>query len=194
MRKRVAEQLRYGGVLEGGSRVPAPVRLPHAEFVRRFWRWGLSIGRRRKGCASLIEAFASDNRDAYQLGLTKVHRKNAHDSLETARSSARRSAAVRCRVSSKAPGTNEGRFEAARGTRGVKMGGRGAGYPTWRSGRRDWNALRVETALCEASEPLPFGDARRPRAAESITGRWCAPGDGQRDGARLRCGSRAPIG
>ena len=45
-------------------------------------------------------------------------------------------------------------------------------------------ARRDGLALCEASEPLPFGDARRPRAAESITGCWCAPGDGPEETRR----------
>ena len=93
VRKRVAEQLRYGGVLEAVrvARSGFPVRLPHAEFVRRYAALGPPLLKGdRKGCASLIEAFASDNSDAYQLGLTKVFLiKNAHDSLETARSSAR---------------------------------------------------------------------------------------------------------
>ena len=102
----------------------------------------------RKGCASLIEAFASDNKDAYQLGLTKVFlRKNAHDSLETARSSARRSAAVRLQSFVR-------RRQAL-----AKVGSRlraGRALSRWafaalaiqrvRSKRRDWNVLRVETA------------------------------------------------
>ena len=135
VRKRVAEQLRYGGVLEAVrvARSGFPVRLPHAEFVRlRGVGAAFPLKGDRKGCASLIEAFASDNRDAYQLGLTKVFlRKNAHDSPgdgAVVRAAVRRRAVAEFRQ--KAPSTNEGRFEAARGTRVVKMGGRGAGYPT----------------------------------------------------------------
>ena len=151
VRKRVAEQLRYGGVLEAVrvARSGFPVRLPHAEFVRRYAALGpCPLTGDRKGCASLIEAFASDNRDAYQLGLTKVFlRKNAHDSLETARSSARRSAAVRLQSFVR-------RRQAL-----TKVGSRlraGRALSRWafaalailrvRSKRREWNALRVETA------------------------------------------------
>ena len=54
--------------------------------------------------------------------------------------------------------------------------------------RLECAARRDGLALCEASEPLPFGDARRPRAAESITGCWCAPGDGPEE-ARRRYGA-----
>ena len=151
VRKRVAEQLRYGGVLEAVrvARSGFPVRLPHAEFVRRYAALGPPLLKGdRKGCASLIEAFASDNSDAYQLGLTKVFlRKNAHDSLETARSSARRSAAVRLQSFVR-------RHQAL-----TKVGLRlraGRALSRWafaalailrvRSKRREWNALRVETA------------------------------------------------
>ena len=99
-RKRVADQLRYGGVLEAVrvARSGFPVRLLHAEFVRRYAPLGpLVCPPDRKGCSALIGAFtAGAETDAYQLGLTKVFlRKTAHDALETARSSARRCAAVR---------------------------------------------------------------------------------------------------
>ncbi|KAH8086189.1 hypothetical protein JL720_7392 [Aureococcus anophagefferens] len=91
-RVRVAEQLRYGGVLEAVrvARSGFPVRMPHAEFLRHYRPFGAAFASKldgRAACEALIAVAAANAgfaADQAQLGKTKVFlRKHAHDALET---------------------------------------------------------------------------------------------------------------
>lgn len=102
-RKRVTEQLRYGGVLEAVrvARSGFPVRLAHAEFASHYNVLGPAMqgsGKSQAHCEAIIEAASVscgfEARQA-QLGKSKVFlRKSAHDAMEAARSAARRAAAT----------------------------------------------------------------------------------------------------
>ncbi|KAH8051513.1 hypothetical protein JL722_10685 [Aureococcus anophagefferens] len=109
-RVRVAEQLRYGGVLEAVrvARSGFPVRMPHAEFLRHYRPLGAAFASKldgRAACEALIAVAAANAgfaADQAQLGKTKVFlRKHAHDALETDRAAARRAAAVKCQAATR---------------------------------------------------------------------------------------------
>uniref|UniRef100_A0A7S3K5V9 Myosin motor domain-containing protein n=1 Tax=Aureoumbra lagunensis TaxID=44058 RepID=A0A7S3K5V9_9STRA len=101
-RARVAEQLRYGGVLEAVrvARSGFPVRLKHAEFAAYYKAVGpLLPGFDAKAqCDALVKSASESCGFAVheaQLGKTKVFlRKTAHDALEARRAQARVAAAT----------------------------------------------------------------------------------------------------
>ncbi|KAJ1445727.1 P-loop containing nucleoside triphosphate hydrolase protein [Pelagophyceae sp. CCMP2097] len=102
-RKRVAEQLRYGGVLEAVrvARSGFPVRLAHVEFVAHYAALGppQKSASLQDACRAIVLA-ASTSQSGFdaqeaQLGVTKVFlRKTAHDKMEVLRSQARTAAAT----------------------------------------------------------------------------------------------------
>lgn len=115
-KKRVTEQLRYGGVLEAVrvARSGFPVRMGHKDFVAHYAVLGPPPRAPPKGsffssapdsatlfaqrCEALIEVAAESCKfeaQQAQLGKSKVFlRKSAHDALETARGAARKAAAT----------------------------------------------------------------------------------------------------